>query len=205
MRKCVPQFPMPKKGLAAGIMRGNNFFVKSQLGFLDRSGKLNETKAMQTKIFLRLGLLLILSSFTRAQAFGNQAGWIASGGFGLTVSPTKLLLSPQLEYVSKSNFFFGPLVQAGVGDPGVLFTGSVTGRFLIGHHPNVKPSVEGGLGLAAGSGFSDSVGVHIMFGMGMDYIIDNTIAVGTMIRANFAPPLKTFFLSWPIAIVRFAI
>ena len=193
------------KELTVEIMRRNNFFIRVQSASLDHPGNLHETTGMRTKLFYILVLPLVLSSFTEIRAFGNRGSWIASGGFGLTVSPTKLLLSPQLEYVSKSNFFFGPLVQAGVGDPGVLFTGSFTGRYLIGHHPKVKPAVEGGLGIAAGSGFSDSVGVHIMFGMGMDYIIDNTIAFGTMIRANFAPPMKTFFLSWPIGVIRFAI
>jgi hypothetical protein len=41
--------------------------------------------------------------------------------------------------------------------------------------------------------------------MGVDYQIEHGIAIGTMIRANFAPPLQTFFLSWPIVVGRFAI
>ena len=135
---------------------------------------------------------------------GGHGDWIASGGMGLTISPTTFLLSPQLEYVYRPNLLVGPLVQMGLGNGGVLFTGEVTGRYILGHHPRIKPSLEAGLGLAAASGgYASAVGVNIHVGMGCDYIIDRGIAVGTMIRANFAPPLKTFYLSWPILVARF--
>lgn len=130
--------------------------------------------------------------------------WIASGGLGLTVSPTLLMINPQLEYVYRPNLFFGPMIQAGLGDVGTLFTFSGTVRYLVGHHPRVRPALEGGLGLAVGSSsFSSSVGVHITFGMGVDFVLEPTIILGTMIRANFAPPLDTFFMSWPIIVARF--
>lgn len=143
---------------------------------------------------------------TKAEAFGNRGNWIASGGLGLTVSPTLFLLSPQLEYVQRPNLFIGPLIQLGMGDGGVLFTASGTARILLGQHPKVKPSLEGGLGLAmASSLFGSSLGIHVLMGIGVDYIIDRNFTVGTMIRGNFAPPLKTFFLSWPMIVGRFAL
>lgn len=151
-----------------------------------------------------VGMGLFFSSIN-AHAFGTRGNWIASGGFGLTISPTLLLLSPQLEYVQRGNLFFGPMVQMGLGS-GVLFTGTATGRFLIGKHPRVKPSVEGGLGIAlASASVGSAVGIHILLGMGLDYIIDRDISIGTMIRANFAPPLTTFFASWPLIVARFAL
>ena len=153
-----------------------------------------------------LVIALLLTVAGRAQGFGSKGNWIASGGIGLTVSPTLFLISPQLEYVQRPNLFVGHLIQAGLGEGGVLFTATATGRLLIGKHPQVKPSVEGGLGLAmASSLFGSSVGIHVLMGLGMDYLVDKDISVGTMIRANFAPPLKTFFLSWPLIVGRFAI
>lgn len=128
--------------------------------------------------------------------------WIMGGGLGLTISPSTFLLSPQLEYIHSDRLTYGPLIQMGI-ESYVLFTVSGTARYAFGHHPKVKPSVEGGLGLAiASSSFASSVGVHIMMGMGLDYQIDHEFTLGTMIRANFAPPLKTFFLSWPLFLAR---
>lgn len=165
----------------------------------------SETYSMR-KILLLLLVTAALAMPGRAHAFGTRGSWIASGGFGLTISPTLVLLNPQLEYVQRSNLFIGPMIQAGLGDPGVLFTASGTARLLIGHHPKLKPAIEGGLGIAfASSAFASSVGVHILVGMGVDYFVDKDIAIGTMIRANLAPPVKTFFLSWPIIVGRFAI
>jgi hypothetical protein len=130
------------------------------------------------KKFAHLGwvALLVLSTSTSAFAFGQRGSWIASAGIGLTVSPTTFLISPQLEYVVRHNIFVGPLVQVGIEDD-VMFTGSVAARVLIGRHAKVKPTVEGALGIA----HVGRVGVHIMLGMGVDYLIDNAIAVGTML------------------------
>ena len=61
------------------------------------------------------------------------------------------------------------------------------------------------LGLAVGSAASSAVGVHIMFGMGVDYVIDSRLRLGTVVRANLAPPMDTFFLSWPIIMARYSL
>jgi hypothetical protein len=144
-------------------------------------------------------------SAERATASEHVGEWVASGGIGLTIAPTLFLLSPQLEYVVKPHILVGPLVQLGISD-WVLFTGGISGRILIGHHPRVKPCLEGGLGIAvASANYASSVGVNIHFGIGMDYQVDPDIAIGTIIRANFAPPLKTFYLSWPILMGRFTL
>ena len=66
---------------------------------------------------------------------GGHGDWIASGGMGLTVSPTLFLISPQMEYVARPNLLVGPLIQMGLGDAGVLFSAEVTGRYILGHHP----------------------------------------------------------------------
>jgi len=160
---------------------------------------------MKNRILIALVLGLAVVT-TKAEAFGSRGNWIASGGLGLTISPTLFLLSPQLEYVQRPNLYIGPLIQMGLGEGGVLFTATATGRFLIGRHPLVKPTVEGGLGLAmASSLFGSSLGIHVLMGIGVDYLIDRDISIGTMIRMNFAPPLKTFFLSWPMIVARFAL
>ena len=145
-------------------------------------------------------LFVSLSAFGR----GQKGDWIAGGGFGLTMGPTLVLLSPELEYIYKHNMTFGGLIQMGFGDGGVLFTSTGTVRYLIGTHPRVRPTFEGGLGLAVASGVTtSSFGIHILAGMGLDYFIDKDMSVGTMVRLNFAPPLKAFFLSWPIIVVRY--
>jgi hypothetical protein len=148
---------------------------------------------------------LALSFSSLSFGFGNRGNLIASGGFGLTINPTYVLISPQLEYVSRPHFFFGPLAQLALGDGGVLLTTTATARVILGTHPHLKPSFEGGIGLAFASGsFSgNNVGVAIHGGMGFDYQIDASTAVGTMLRVNFAPPIKSFFISWPLIIGRF--
>lgn len=170
---------------------------------------------MKTKLWvLGLGIGIFCSSLNAApwnqrrapaSATPSASGsWIVSGGFGLTFSPTLVLLSPQLEYVYDSRLSYGPMIQAGLGDATVVtFSGTV--RYAIGNHPKLRPNVEGGLGMAVGSGYRNNVGVHIMFGMGADYMIDNALSVGTSFRVNLAPPLDTFFLTWPLAVVRLRI
>ena len=162
-----------------------------------------------------LGIILFSASVTAApwnerkapaSSTHSAAGsWIVSGGFGLTFSPTLVLLNPQLEYVHDSHLSFGPMIQAGLGDA-TLVTFSGTVRYQIGTHPKLRPNVEGGLGMAVASAYyTSSVGVHIMFGMGADYMIDNSLSVGTSFRVNLAPPVDTFFLSWPLVVVRLKI
>jgi hypothetical protein len=137
-------------------------------------------------------------------SFGKQGDWIGSGGIGLTISPNLFLLSPQLEYVYVRNVYLGSVIQLAPGDGGVLVSASATIRTLLGKHPYVKPTVEAGLGFAvASSAFSSAAGVNIHFGMGVDYLLNTKIAVGTMIRANFAPPMQTFYVSWPMFMGRF--
>ena len=163
-------------------------------------------------LILGLGLIYFAAASTaapfrsRSPLSNAQTGeWIASGGFGLTFSPTLVLLSPQLEYIHDSRLSYGPMIQAGLGDATlVTFTGSA--RYQIGNHPKLHPNVEGGLGLAVGSSlFGSSVGVHILVGMGADFVVDSSLSIGTSFRMNFAPPLDTFFLSWPIAVARLKI
>lgn len=129
--------------------------------------------------------------------------WVVSGGLGLTFGPTLVLFNPQLEYIHDERLSYGPMIQAAVGNA-TLVTFSGTARYKLGNHPQLKPNAEAGFGLAVGSNYyTDNVGVHIMVGMGADWVIDNWISAGTSVRVNFAPPLKTVFVSWPIAIVRF--
>lgn len=135
---------------------------------------------------------------------GNRGDFVGSVGTGIMASPTLFLLSPELEYVHSSDLNLGGLAQMGLGDGGVLFTASGKIRHFFGGSARVKPCAEAALGLSLSSSlFSSSVGVHIGAGMGFDYILDKRTAIGTMVRLNFSPPLKSFFLSWPIVTFRF--
>lgn len=159
----------------------------------------------EMKRYLVTTAILFLCLGRAASAEYSKGQWIASGGLGLTFSPTLLLLNPQLEYVVDPNLFFGPNLQLGLGGA-VLMAASGSVRYQFGTDPRLKPCVEGGLGLAlAGSGYSSSAGVLIHFGIGVDYVVNHTVSVGTMIRGNLAPPLTTFFVSWPLIIGRFLI
>lgn len=134
----------------------------------------------------------------------HKGQWIGSGGFGLTFSPTLIMITPQLEYVYKPNLSIGPLAQLAFGDNGILFTASGAVRWTFRRQGSVHPVVEGGLGLATASSlFNSSFGVHVLAGFGADYVLDDTTSIGTMLRLNFAPPLKSMFVSWPVIIGRF--
>lgn len=135
----------------------------------------------------------------------NQGDWLGGGGFGLTLGPTLLMLSPQLEYVHKPDSTFGSLVQMGFAGAGVLFTVSGTYRRVLGDPASkLRPTFEGGLGLATASSlYTSSVGIHILVGGGVEYVYDKNLTLGSMLRLNFAPPLKSMFLSWPMIIARF--
>ena len=139
---------------------------------------------------------------------GAEAGihqWIGSPGIGLFIDPTLFLIDAELEYVIKPHFYLGPIVQLGVGS-GTLFTVSGAGRLIFGNHPKIKPSAQFGLGLAAQS--PGGGGLHIMFGVGVDYKIDSGIYLGTMVRGNImigGATLKSFAVSWPLLLVRFAL
>lgn len=141
---------------------------------------------------------------THSHAMGNRGDFVGSAGMGILTSPTLFLLSPELEYVHNQDLNIGALAQMGLGNGGVLFTASGKVRHFFGGSARVKPCVEGGLGLSLSSSlFSSAVGVHIEAGMGFDYVLDKNTSIGTMIRLNFSPPLKSFFLSWPIVTLRF--
>lgn len=156
---------------------------------------------------MKLSICLVLLGLFLSQAslgMGRKGDYIASGGLGLMTSPTLVLLSPELEYVNSSDVMYGGLIQMGLGEGGVLSTITGKVRYEFGTHARVRPCVEAGLGLALSSGlFESSVGVHILGGMGFDYLIEQKVSIGTMVRLNFAPPTKSFFLSWPIVIARF--
>jgi len=155
---------------------------------------------MIKKLILLIGLL---TQVTYGAA--SRGDWLAGGGFGLTLGPTLVMLSPQLEYVYKPDLTFGSLVQMGLAGDGVLFTVSGTCRAVFGDSAaKVRPTFEGGLGLAMASNlYASSVGVHILAAGGVDYIYDKDLTLGTMLRLNFAPPLKSMFLSWPMILARF--
>lgn len=150
---------------------------------------------------------LVICLFFASSVFGmsvRNGDLIGSGGAGLTFGPTLLLLSPELEYVYRSDMNFGGLLQMAIGGS-VLFTVDGKVRYILAtNSPKMKPSFEGGLGLAIGSSsFSSSVGAHIFFGGGFDYFFDRDTSIGTMFRINFAPPLDGVFVSWPMIIGRF--
>lgn len=152
------------------------------------------------KIFL---FLVFLSQIS----FGvpMKGDWLGGGGFGLMLGPGLVMLSPQLEYVYKPNLTFGSLVQMGFAGEGVLVTVSGTCRAIYGDETSkLRPTFEGGLGLAmASSLYSSNVGVHILAAGGVDYVYDKNLTLGSMIRLNFAPPLKSMFLTWPMIIARY--
>jgi hypothetical protein len=56
---------------------------------------------------------------------------------------------------------------------------------------------------SATGAFSSAFGINLHMGMGLDYLLEQDIALSTVIRANFAPPVQSFFLSWPIFQVRY--
>ncbi|MFM8315199.1 MAG: hypothetical protein ACKOA8_13015 [Deltaproteobacteria bacterium] len=148
-------------------------------------------------------LFVVLTSFSYA---GNNRGdWLGGGGFGLTLGPTLIMLSPELEYVYNKDVTFGGLVQMGFAGDGILFTVSGTYRKVLGdERSQLRPTFEGGLGLAMASGIStSSVGIHILAGGGVEYVFDKNLTLGSMLRLNFAPPLKSMFLSWPMIIARY--
>jgi hypothetical protein len=154
-----------------------------------------------------LGVLLAVSLLflsPKAEAGLNRGDWIGSGGIGLMVSPTMFLINPQIEYVYRRNVFLGPMLQTGLGSGGALVGASFSARLMFGQHPRLRPNVEGGLGIAAASsGFKSSVGALIHIGLGFDFLIEDRLSVGTIMRANFAPPLQSFIFSWPIFMVRY--
>jgi hypothetical protein len=150
-----------------------------------------------------LALLLLLCVPARAERL-RLGDWVGSAGMGFMSSPALFLISPHIERLYRPNMFLGVLMQAGFGGPEALFTISFTGRYQLGEHPRLRPVVEGGAGfVAASKGFGSSFGVLIHMGMGVDYLVTPDVAISSVVRANFAPPVQGFFLSWPFIQVRY--
>jgi hypothetical protein len=142
---------------------------------------------------------LILSSVAKADRL-NPGDWIGSAGIGFLSPPGMFLISPHLEKVYKKNIFLGALVQAGFGGSGALFTISATGRLQMGIHPRLRPTMEAGLGMSSAT---NGIGFLFHLGMGVDYLLEADLAISTVVRACFAPPIQSFFLSWPIVQLRY--
>lgn len=150
-----------------------------------------------------LCLVLVLATQPAAFGLGKVGDYIGTGGIGFTASPSTFLLAPQLEYVYREDLTISGAAQIGLSD-GVLFTGGGVARWTIGSHAYIKPSFEAGIGIALASAIlSKSFGVHILTGIGVDYVLSKDMTVGTMLRLNFAPPLQGFFISWPLLTARF--
>ncbi|MBY0370917.1 hypothetical protein K2X33_09540 [bacterium] len=154
----------------------------------------------------RLRLLCLVALLaTPAHADRLKAGdWLFGFGLGYASAPGLFLASPHLERVIQGSWMLGMLAQAGFGANDALFAISATGRFQIGDHPRLRPTLEAGLGFATASRtYNATLGFEIHGGMGIEYLWDSGLAIGTMVRANFAPPLHDFFLTWAIANARF--
>jgi hypothetical protein len=132
--------------------------------------------------------------------------WIASGGFGLTFNPGMALFAPQLEYHSGPDTLMGPLVQVGLGNP-TLFTANWGVRYVPPTRKKLKPTIQGALGLAIGAGFPNGwpVAPHLLLGFGFDYQLDKRLSFGTMLNVDFAPPLQSIYVSWPLLVGRFVL
>lgn len=134
----------------------------------------------------------------------KQGDWIGSAGVGFISSPALFLLTPHLERVFRPNVFLGALMQAGFGGPNAIVTLSATVRYQFGIHPRLRPTVEGGIGFtAATASFSSMFGVALHLGMGVEYLLNHDLALSTVVRANFSPPVTGMFLSWPFLQIRY--
>jgi hypothetical protein len=156
---------------------------------------------------MRLRHLVLLSALICLPARAERlrvGDWIGSAGLGFMSSPALLLISPHLERVYKPGMFLGGLMQAGFGGGEALFTITFTARYQLGEHPRLRPLLEGGAGIASGTkGFSSSFGIALHVGMGVDYLLAPDLALSSIVRACFAPPLSGFFLSWPFVQLRY--
>lgn len=162
--------------------------------------------SLQTfKNMKRIALVaLVLVAFAKpASGVLNRGDWIGSFGAGLFVNPTLVLIAPQIEMVYRRNLFLGPLIQAGLGKGGALIGTSFAARLMVGQNPRLRPCIELGAGLMASSGlFVDPIGILFHFGMGFDFLLEEKIAIGTIVRANFAPPIQSFVFGWPLVVLR---
>jgi hypothetical protein len=132
--------------------------------------------------------------------------WVASAGLGFTVSPTLALFSPQLEYLLKPDVYTGPLLQLAVGNA-TLFTAAWGIRYVAPSISKLKPTLQAAAGVVFGANgpFASPIGIHALLGFGIDYQITAKLTFGSMLNANIAPPVQTFFLSWPVLVGRFVL
>lgn len=157
------------------------------------------------RLFFSLAMTVLVCSPTQAEDFSEmkRGQLIFSGGVGFTVAPSYVFVSPQLEYSLRRHILIGPLVQAAIGDGEAIWGLSLSGRLLVGQHPRLRPSLEAGVGVSAFTSTGTSrLGPLLHFGMGFEYILAPNITIGSLIRANLAPPVQTVFLSWPLLVVR---
>ncbi len=148
---------------------------------------------------LVVALVLFFSCTPSSAERLKEGDWIGSAGIGFMSSPALFLVSPHLERVHSPGLFLGVLMQAGMGGTNALFTLSFTARYQIGNDPRLRPTIEAGAGItSATAAFSSSFGLALHVGMGAEYLLSNNLALSSVVRANFAPPVQGFFLSWPV-------
>lgn len=155
---------------------------------------------------MRLRILLLAALLCApSQAERLKSGtWLFGFGMGMISAPGLFMASPHLERTLGDGWMLGMLAQAGFSANNSLFTVSATGRFMVGEHPRLRPTLEAGLGFATGSaGYAANLGFHIHGGLGIEYLWDADTAIGSIVRTNFAPPLQDFFVSWSILHIRF--
>jgi len=159
---------------------------------------------MKNRITTLLITSLTLCSIVFARPFPPKKGEsILSLGGG--IGPSVVLMTGQLEFAQSEDLYLGPLVQTGFGS-GMLLAISGGARYVMGRKLGVIPTVEGGIGALIASGmFDGSLGVNLHLGLGFDYLIKREMAIGTVFRMNFAPPLKSSYLMWQIIAFRFVL
>lgn len=157
---------------------------------------------MKKIIFIGIAFFFV---FSKSYGLGKVGDYLGTAGVGFTASPSSFLLSPQLEYLYREDVTVSGLAQIGLSD-GVLFTGGGVVRWVLGSHNYIKPTIEAGIGIALSSDIlPKNFGVHILTGIGVDYALSRDMSLGTVLRLNFAPPMKDFFISWPLLLARFVL
>jgi hypothetical protein len=135
------------------------------------------------------------------------------GAIGFTLSPSDFLLALEADYFVTNGFAVGPLFQFGLWDDPFILAPSLNfkGVFDLPEVEGLKPIVEGGLGLVYMDEHhrhwdADETGFLLNFGGGLQYFIDDPIAIGSEILFNFIPDEVLgdhFFFSWQLVTVSF--
>jgi hypothetical protein len=135
------------------------------------------------------------------------------GGIGFTSSPSDFLLTLEADYFFTNGLAVGPLFQLGLWDDPFIFAPTLNfkGVFDLPEVRRLKPLVEGGLGLAymdadRRHGGADDTGFLLDFGGGLQYFVDDRIAVGSEVLFNFVPGEVLgdhFFFSWQLVTLNF--